>query len=305
MADNKRLDSDQDNDEPSVPPVQLRPPPASQEGLSSALVVPPIHPITTNSQSLRVQILSPAQVPESCLLSENGQYVSYMHDSFNQPIICFTPERHVGKKRSRTRVKLENEFRSTKMQELIYDDLKAKGPSRDIAPSPFQAEGYAGLPRVNENHGCAGCGSKTHLLMTCLQAGPDGLMTGCPKCNTLDHSFAQCVHLQTDMAKLEVLIEGRGNMPAFQNVRAWANIVEIATWTGFKSAFCERVGRLNSFPWSPSFTHTMKSQIPYLQAEMDKPGSNAFNGLKLPADPTTQDWASIQRTLAHPRRGRI
>ncbi|KAM0548040.1 hypothetical protein ACHAPJ_010098 [Fusarium lateritium] len=224
-----------------------------------------------------------------------------LDDDQNSP----TQSVKAASRQRRNRQRLNSAFRAENVQRWIYDDFEAKGSSRVVAPRLHPAQRSVAPPGPEGNQACAGCGSKTHVLMRCLQAGPDGLMTGCPKCNTLDHSFAQCVHLRKNGAKLDVLIEGRGNMPAFHDVGTWALIVQAATLTGFKSASGERMGHLNSFPWSPAFTHAMNPQIPYFQAEMDKLGLNAFNGFKLPADPATQDWAAIERTRVHPLGGRI
>ncbi|KAF5005952.1 hypothetical protein FDECE_7620, partial [Fusarium decemcellulare] len=45
---------------------------------------------------------------------------------------------------------------------------------------------------------CAACGSNTHLLVRCLWPGPDGIMRGCPECNTLSHTFGDCQRLRSD-----------------------------------------------------------------------------------------------------------
>ncbi|KAF4333743.1 hypothetical protein FBEOM_12430 [Fusarium beomiforme] len=139
---------------------------------------------------------------------------------------------------------------------------------------------------------CAGCGAATHQLKKCLQAGPDGLMRGCPKCITPEHSFAQCRELRSAGAKRAWLVDMRRNMPAFQDVRSWAAIVSESVASG--------ATKLTRYPWTPAFTITMAAtgQISELQAKLDAYGLKRGSGFQLPADPLTKSWEAVEKTCA-------
>ncbi|KAL6413103.1 hypothetical protein AUP68_02601 [Ilyonectria robusta] len=64
---------------------------------------------------------------------------------------------------------------------------------------------------------CGGCGSSTHNLAECLRCNDEGLMKGCPRCNTLLHGANDC-SLLDGLPLREVvsdLLHGRANMPPF------------------------------------------------------------------------------------------
>ncbi|KAF5247232.1 hypothetical protein FANTH_6489 [Fusarium anthophilum] len=94
---------------------------------------------------------------------------------------------------------------------------------------------------------CAGCGSSSHRLNLCMQAGSSsGLMKGCPWCNTLEHSLASCPETKHDLAMQFELIQMRANMPSFQPTQDWVDVVRAAVADGHKPP--------NSFPWTAHFT---------------------------------------------------
>ncbi|EWZ46377.1 hypothetical protein BFJ63_vAg14774 [Fusarium oxysporum f. sp. narcissi] len=76
-------------------------------------------------------------------------------------------------------------------------------------PRPSQRSTSSGLK-------CAGCGSSSHRLTICMKASEHGLMTGCPWCNTLEHSLANCPETRHDLAMQLEVIQMRANMPSFQ-----------------------------------------------------------------------------------------
>ncbi|KAF9772635.1 hypothetical protein IL306_009650 [Fusarium sp. DS 682] len=133
---------------------------------------------------------------------------------------------------------------------------------------------------------CAGCGSESHRLNICMNAGlDDGLMKGCPWCNTLEHSLTNCPETKHDLAMQLEMIQMRANMPFFQRTRDWVKVVRAAVANGHNPP--------DSFPWTRQFTYTMQNSLSYLQRGLNKVGVNNRKGL--PIDPDTKDWATVQR----------
>ncbi|KAF5566046.1 hypothetical protein FPHYL_3959 [Fusarium phyllophilum] len=133
---------------------------------------------------------------------------------------------------------------------------------------------------------CAGCGSSSHWLNICMKAGLlDGLMKGCPWCNTLEHSLTNCPETQNDLAMQLEVIQMRANMPSFQPILEWVEIVRVAVANGHKPP--------NGFPWTAQFTKTLRSSLSLYQRGLDRVGFNNRKGL--PIDPDTKDWETAQR----------
>ncbi|KAF5721676.1 hypothetical protein FGLOB1_125 [Fusarium globosum] len=133
---------------------------------------------------------------------------------------------------------------------------------------------------------CAGCGSPSHRLNICMKAGLlDGLIKGCPWCNTLEHSLANCPETKHDLAMQLEVIQMRANMPSFQPTQDWVDIIRVAVANGHKPP--------NGFPWTPQFTKTLRGSLSLYQRGLDRVGFNNRKGL--PIDPDTKDWETVQR----------
>ncbi|KAF4467767.1 hypothetical protein FALBO_5362 [Fusarium albosuccineum] len=143
---------------------------------------------------------------------------------------------------------------------------------------------------------CAGCGSDRHDLSRCLQAGKDGLMQGCPKCNTLSHSISDCQKIRGTAAKYYFMVVLRANMPAFQATESWVSIVREMQTPLKPGGKARRTP--SRFPWTPAFTLKKAAEIPQLQKALDEGG---FQKARLPADPDTKDWTAVRRTFGVPQ----
>ncbi|KAF5641063.1 uncharacterized protein FTJAE_4245 [Fusarium tjaetaba] len=143
------------------------------------------------------------------------------------------------------------------------------------------------LPATNGS-ACAGCGSSSHRLNICMKAGSvTGLMKGCPWCNTLNHSLANCSDTKHDLAMLLEAIQMRANMPFFLPTQGWVHVVRAAVADGHKPP--------NSFPWTTGFTKKIYKSAESFQGDLDKVGTNRRVGL--PIDPSTKDWETVQRNF--------
>ncbi|KAJ4262934.1 hypothetical protein NW762_006547 [Fusarium torreyae] len=153
-------------------------------------------------------------------------------------------------------------------------------------------EGQLALLQPTDVATCAGCGSGKHKLMACLNAGPDGMMKGCPWCDTLGHSFDQCPSTNNNTFNQLFLVMSRANMPSFQATQSWVNTVRAVVADGP----CD----LTNFPWTSDFAKVMAPSTSVLQAKVDSTlsASGVCGGDVLPADPATKDWDSIQQTYA-------
>ncbi|KAH6991366.1 hypothetical protein BKA56DRAFT_652212 [Ilyonectria sp. MPI-CAGE-AT-0026] len=132
---------------------------------------------------------------------------------------------------------------------------------------------------------CAKCDSEAHTLASCMHCGISGMMDGCPHCNTLRHGVSGC----GKMAKLpsrdviDLLVYGRANMPPF-NGRPWFLL--------FKDYI---KGRENfdlptALPWTVGFALEKQPDFASLQAELDAHRDHT----RLPVDPATKDWETVQ-----------
>ncbi|RSL55667.1 hypothetical protein CEP54_009265 [Fusarium duplospermum] len=142
---------------------------------------------------------------------------------------------------------------------------------------------------------CGGCGSKTHKLVSCLMAAPNGLMKGCPMCNTTRHDVDACFKLRDIKTRFRYLVVNRGNMPPFASKQMsfhWASVYrQFRADEEFKRGRPKNVPRL---PWTPEFTQQLvEAQIQHYQERLDKGGIMKAH---LPIDPATMDWAAARRT---------
>ncbi|KAF5639231.1 hypothetical protein F52700_4083 [Fusarium sp. NRRL 52700] len=151
-----------------------------------------------------------------------------------------------------------------------------------------RASGTSGTAPVDDlfRSTCAGCESPEHRLILCTKASlPDGLMKGCPWCNTLRHSLSNCPKLKDDLEMQLEVIRLRANMPSFQPTQEWVAIVRTAVAKGHSPP--------SSFPWTAQFTNRLRGNLFGHQLDLDRVGFN--NREKLPIDPCTKDWETIQR----------
>ncbi|EEU35477.1 uncharacterized protein NECHADRAFT_86220 [Fusarium vanettenii 77-13-4] len=142
---------------------------------------------------------------------------------------------------------------------------------------------------------CGGCGSKTHELFNCLKTAPNGLMKGCPKCNTIEHDIDGCPKLTDINNRFRFLVTGRGHMPAFATKKMefhWAAV--FCEWRAKQDSLGRRRRRDPRLPWTPEFTLQQgEAKIQEYQRKLDEDG---FTGARLPADPATRDWDSASKT---------
>ena len=118
-----------------------------------------------------------------------------------------------------------------------------------------------------------------------MKASEHGLMTGCPWCNTLEHSLANCPETKHDLSMQLEVIQMRANMPSFQPTQEWVDVVRAAVANGHNSP--------SSFPWTIQFAKTLHNSLSHYQRGLDRVGFNNRKGL--PIDPDTKDWESVQR----------
>ncbi|RSL53437.1 hypothetical protein CEP51_014895 [Fusarium floridanum] len=142
---------------------------------------------------------------------------------------------------------------------------------------------------------CGGCESKTHKLVECLMAEPNGLMKGCPMCNTTKHDVDACYKLKDIKTRFRYLVMRRGNMPAFASKKMpfhWASVYrQFQADEELKRRRPRSVPRL---PWTPKFTREQgDAKLKEYQRKLDQEG---FPAARLPADPATRDWEAAQRT---------
>lgn len=161
--------------------------------------------------------------------------------------------------------------------------------AEEAAARWFEPKGPA--PEVK----CGGCGSKTHRLVSCLMAAPNGLMKGCPMCNTTKHDVDACPKLRDIKTRFRHLVVIRGNMPPFASKQMsfhWASVYrQFRADEELKRRRHRNVPRL---PWTPEFTQQLvEAQIQHYQEGLDK---RSIKHAHLPIDPATMDWATAQRT---------
>jgi hypothetical protein len=104
-----------------------------------------------------------------------------------------------------------------------------------------------------------------------MKASEHGLMSGCPWCNTLEHSLANCPETKHDLAMQLEVIQMRANMPSFQPTQEWVDVVRAAVSNGHSPP--------SSFPWTISVRKDPAQQF-----------------VALPARPRQSWFQQLQRT---------
>ncbi|KAF5576304.1 hypothetical protein FPANT_10996 [Fusarium pseudoanthophilum] len=137
---------------------------------------------------------------------------------------------------------------------------------------------------------CVGCGSDNHHLGNCLKAGDDGLMKGCPHCNTLSHNASNCQAVRTDDERFNWFVRKRGCMPSFLDFNTWFPLMSFQ-----RSAKVQ-----NRLPWTAEFTKFNADDIDRIQNAFDNPGPG--KEYELPKDPRLWDWEAVE--MYHQRRAK-
>ncbi|KAH7178785.1 hypothetical protein DER46DRAFT_656038 [Fusarium sp. MPI-SDFR-AT-0072] len=137
---------------------------------------------------------------------------------------------------------------------------------------------------------CVGCGSDKHRLSDCLKAGDDGLMKGCPRCNTASHNASNCRCVKTDKDRFVWFVKKRCNMPSFLDFNTW---YRLASAKGGLTA-------QDRFPWTAEFTKFIADDIEQFQNDLDTLGLEGE--LKVPEDPGLLGWRAVE--TYHQRRAR-
>ncbi|KAK7425099.1 hypothetical protein QQX98_000013 [Neonectria punicea] len=162
---------------------------------------------------------------------------------------------------------------------------------RVSAPPPFET-----LTRpiriIDPMEACASCGSQNHQLVGCLSASHNGLMLGCPLCNALTHDVKYCMSIQNLdlLQKVDLFLVKRANMPPFHEDEPWFRL--------FKTYFQLKPenGVPVRFPWSREFSQARLGDTARLQEELDAYHDQS----RLPVDPATKDWPSVQAKFFSP-----
>ncbi|KAF5972271.1 hypothetical protein FBULB1_8814 [Fusarium bulbicola] len=129
---------------------------------------------------------------------------------------------------------------------------------------------------------CAGCGSNKHHLSGCLKAGDDGLMSGCPRCNTLSHSASNCSAVKTDKERFIWFVKKRGSMPSFLDFNTWYRLASVQGGLTVE----------DRFPWTVEFTQSFADEIEDLQKDLDTLGIGSE--FRLPEDPKLSGWLAVR-----------
>ncbi|KAF5580051.1 uncharacterized protein FSUBG_13490 [Fusarium subglutinans] len=97
---------------------------------------------------------------------------------------------------------------------------------------------------------------------SCLKADDDGLMKGCPRCDTLSHNASNCSTVKTDKERFVWFVKKRGSMPSFLDFNTWFRLASVE---GSLTA-------QDRFPWSAKFTKFNADDIEQLQNDLDTLG---------------------------------
>ncbi|KAF5977919.1 hypothetical protein FCOIX_6251 [Fusarium coicis] len=182
----------------------------------------------------------------------------------------------------------DDEDEATLKRETDPPVSSARAPKEQLDCPP----GYVVLPpmditrqcgpfRAVQRPTCAGCRSSSHRLNICMKASQsEGLMNGCPWCNTLEHSLTNCPDTKHDLAMQLEFIQMRANMPSFQPTQDWVDVVRAAIADGHKppTAF---LGRLRKTDVNLPVHKNDKTQqeagstfIANLETQFRRPGFN-------------------------------
>ncbi|KAI0378636.1 hypothetical protein F5Y04DRAFT_290812 [Hypomontagnella monticulosa] len=154
-----------------------------------------------------------------------------------------------SKKRNRNRNKKSRDRKKAKLvekeetAEVSGSPAAASGPARPAegfgsgtagvanpatTKSTF-AEPRGGFHNAHTDVTCANCHKQGHMLARC--PGPvdeDGFITGCPMCNSQEHSYEDCVVACPNSTMMEVfyLINVRAGLPPIRTSRSWVRLFE-------------------------------------------------------------------------------
>ncbi|RKL31949.1 hypothetical protein BFJ70_g9271 [Fusarium oxysporum] len=129
---------------------------------------------------------------------------------------------------------------------------------------------------------CVGCGSDKHRLSDCLKAGDDGLMKGCPHCNTISNNASNCRAVKTDSDRFVWFVQKRSNMPSFLDFNTWHRL---ASAEGGLTA-------QDRFPWTAEFAKFIADHIEQFQNDLD---TLSLGGeFVLPEDPRLLGWRAVE-----------
>ncbi|KAF5547752.1 hypothetical protein FMEXI_5078 [Fusarium mexicanum] len=181
---------------------------------------------------------------------------------------------------------------------LDYDEYAEKEAGRPdrrrIGAAPFQlpdqehsgqgSDQDKGRPhdRSQRRMFCVGCKSSKHCLDSCLKADDDGLMKGCPRCDTLSHNASNCSTVKTDKERFIWFVKKRGSMPSFLDFNTWFRLASVE---GSLTA-------QDRFPWTAKFTKFNADDIEQLQNDLDTLGLGGE--FRLPEDPKLLGWRAVK-----------
>ncbi|KAF5681718.1 hypothetical protein FCIRC_5444 [Fusarium circinatum] len=181
---------------------------------------------------------------------------------------------------------------------LDYDELaerEARAPTRRridaafLQPLDQERSGQCsdqekGRPhhRSQRRMFCVGCKSSKHCLDSCLKADDDGLMKGCPRCDTLSHNASNCSTVKTDKERFIWFVKKRGSMPSFLDFNTWFRLASVE---GSLTA-------QDRFPWTAKFTKFNADDIEQLQNDLDTLGLGGE--FRLPEDPKLLGWRAVK-----------
>ncbi|SCO55385.1 uncharacterized protein FFMR_12541 [Fusarium fujikuroi] len=147
-----------------------------------------------------------------------------------------------------------------------------------------QDQGYR--PRKRQRRPfCVGCKSDQHYIDRCLKASDNGLMKGCPVCNTLEHSAEDCnsPRVLDDVDRTCEFVYRRRNMPSFLTFESWYDLV--------RDNASPAPTNMDRFPWTPEFTKSISAAIDDLQQKVNDLG---LEDAKLPVDPSVNGWTAVK-----------
>lgn len=152
-----------------------------------------------------------------------------------------------------------------------------------------QDQGYRPQKRQRRPF-CVRCKSDQHYLDRCLKASDNGLMKGCPVCNTLDHSAEDCNNprVLNDVDRMNEFVYRRRNMPSFLTFESWYELV--------RDNANPSPTDMDRFPWTHEFTKSIAASTDDLQKKVNDLG---LEDAKLPVDPSVNGWRAVKDHFNH------
>jgi hypothetical protein len=179
--------------------------------------------------------------------------------------------------------------------ESLYGPLNARPVQKRTSRRRVADIGDAEMGNAEEpTTKCGHCARVGHEVRTCAWPSNDGIVCGCPLCNSGEHWVDKC-HLWSTMGtveKLEVLTNQRANMPCLATTMDWILFVKEILENN------PDLGNGRGFPWTAGFgqrlagTKNLESCIfSYYNAGNRRD--------RLPADPATKDFAAFMDMARH------